>query len=740
MRWENIIDTTELIKTINVLKPAHQLFEIRILGTDKRKVLSGYFTDSATLIEAFDSVDLRNANVYITLNEVNEALYSRSQHDKFIANTNTTSDTEIDRYQWLFIDLDPARPTNVSSSDSELELANDIRGKIKEYLGGIGFCEPVEALSGNGYHLLYRIDLENTAENTQLVSNCLSTLSDLFSTKQVKVDVTNSNPSRICKLHGTLAQKGANTEKRPHRMSKLLVVPEKIEATTREVLVGLTGELPTQPQSKPNQNIAKADFDIKDWLSNYGISYKEDVGRDCQIFLLDECPFDHSHKNGDSKIFSYSNGAIAFKCHHNSCKNHKWQDLRLMLEPDAYDLKVDDAKVEEGYKKHKKYKEDNIVIPLGDEAKPTKPKKEHKIRKLKTAEDLLKKDLLEPRVFVGVGEELPILVEGTCILSAKPKLGKSWWVLAMCLAVAKGEDFLGYKTRQCSTLYLDLETSEQLQQKRIKTVLNGERVPNNFYIDTETDNLDNGFIEQIEDYLKQDPNIGIVVIDVFQIIRSKMANSKESEYEHVYRDITPLNELAQRKHISIILVCHDRKSVDPDDPFSNILGSTGLQGAATQMIVMFRRRKSDPIHISIKGKTIDGLPDLDVELDKGKWNRCENISSEDRRKSEDDAEYMNSIIRTAVVEIAKNGDWKGRCSSIVSEAINFGIPITDDAKTIGGFIHRHRARFLKYDSVKINVIDNGTASKIYNISKTTIHYHSCEDNGYWEPAENIDFF
>jgi hypothetical protein len=79
-----------------------------------------------------------------------------------------------------------------------------------------------------------------------------------------------------------------------------------------------------------------------------------------------------------------------------------------------------------------------------------------------------------------------------------------------------------------------------------------------------------------------------VVIDVFQIIRSPSKNVKETEYEHAYRDITPLNELAQRHHISIILVCHDRKAVDPDDPFSNILGSTGLQGAATQMMVMFR--------------------------------------------------------------------------------------------------------------------------------------------------------
>ena len=90
------------------------------------------------------------------------------------------------------------------------------------------------------------------------------------------------------------------------------------------------------------------------------------------------------------------------------------------------------------------------------------------MRKLKTAEALMLKDIPEPKVYVGVGDELPILVEGTCILSAKPKLGKSWLALALCLAVANGEDFLGYKTKKCSSLYLDLETSEALQQKRLR--------------------------------------------------------------------------------------------------------------------------------------------------------------------------------------------------------------------------------------------------------------------------------
>lgn len=60
----------------------------------------------------------------------------------------------------------------------------------------LGFREPVRALSGNGYHLLYRIDFPNDPTGRALVEKCLKVLAGLFSTEQVKIDTTNSNPAR----------------------------------------------------------------------------------------------------------------------------------------------------------------------------------------------------------------------------------------------------------------------------------------------------------------------------------------------------------------------------------------------------------------------------------------------------------------------------------------------------------------------------------------------------------------
>ena len=731
MRWEKYIDAEEVRRAIEILQKSGGVFEVRVIGASSRKdIMSGYFRDTDTMLQEIDSVDVRGRNIYITLGEVKEECFSRSQSECFERNPSTTSDGEIKAYRWLFIDLDPVRPTGISSSDAELEEAKKLMLTVLQYMKELGFPEPVTAMSGNGYHLLYRINVVNDLSGRTLIEKCLKNLSAMFDTDKVKIDTTNSNPSRICKLHGTLAQKGRNTKERPHRMSGIIHVPEWIETTDREILQKLADELPDeQPQrntfrrgytSKPDE------FDLLAFLSRNGIRYTEQSGDRSKIYRLDECPFDHSHRNGDAKIFHYPDGAIAFKCHHNSCRQYKWQDVRLLFEPDAYDRNdsQDDERIDAGYRahKHKKEEEDAIRadIEKDTKAKP-KPAKERTFRKLKTADGLMQKDIPEPRVLIGVGEEVPLLVEGTCILSAKPKLGKSWLALAMCIALANGESFLGYQTRQCSTLYLDLETSESLQQKRLRKMLKEKDPPKKFYLDTETDSIEDGFVDQIENYLAQDPDIGLVVIDVFQIIRTKAKTSKETEYEHAYRDITPLNELAQKHHISIVLVCHDRKAVDPDDPFSNILGSTGLQGAATQMIVMFRKKKDDPIHISVKGKTIDGLPELNVKLEDAEWSIVEGGGDTEREKERARQEYLNSEIRRGVIAVAEaEEEWRGRCSEIIQECIMVNVPITDTPKTIGGFLHKNQGRFFAEDGVKIEIINNGTGPKIYRIRKSTI--------------------
>lgn len=727
MKWRDYIDAEEVQKAISTLQQPGEVFEIRVIGTAKKDILSGYFRDADTLLEAFDKIDIRQRNVYITLNEVKDECFSRAQSEQFLKNTQTSSDSEIVKYRWLFIDFDPVRSAGISSSDQELALAQQLAEEVRCYLRELQFKEPVYALSGNGYHLLYRIDVPNTEQGRALVANCLKALSETFDSDKVKIDTTNSNPSRICKLHGTLAQKGRWTQNRPHRMSRILSTPEPIEITPSDTLKVLADKATTVfTDLKPKQTVPlpRKEFDVVDFMARHGMTYREGATVKGRVFNLDECPFDPNHKDGDAKIFLYPDGAVAFKCHHNSCSHYRWQDVREKFEPGVYEAKLDDDRYDQGFKEHLLKKE------IEDAVKPQK-KSKCKIRKLKTAEALMERDLPDPRVFIGVGDELPLLVEGTCILSAKPKLGKSWFALAMCLSVARGEDFLGYKTRKASTLYLDLETSETLQQRRIRKMLKGAQVPKNFYIESETNSLNDGFCDQLEAYLQEDPEIGVVVIDVFAIIRTESKSRQETEYSHAYRDLTPLNALALKYHISIILVCHDRKAVDPDDPFTNILGSTGLQGAASQMISMFRRTKNEPIHISVKGKTIDGLPELSVKFEDAVWTVVEDDNPEREREKMAD-EYKKSKIREAVLAITNDSgrkyDWQGQAGELrFDAAADYQVSVNESPKEIGLFLHRHVGRFLD-DGVVIRIIKNGTGPKIYKFSKSPLMTIDEKDN------------
>ena len=374
MAMTGIIQETELRKAIEQLHPDDELFEVRVIGSRNKKPITGYFKDADTLLDGLKTINLRGVNIYITLQQIDNSLFSRAQSEQFIAGAAATSDTEVNGYKWLFIDMDPVRASGISSSDEELKEAFELAKKISMYLSDCGFEEPVKAMSGNGAHLLYRIQLINNEENKILVEKCLKALSMMFDNDRVKVDTANFNQSRVCKLYGTLAQKGKSTKERPYRMSHIFGDVKECKVTNRAYLEKLAGELPEEPP-KPSRinNYRPSDFDLEEWMDKYGLSYKKADYKDGVKYVLDECPFDSSHKAPDSMITRAANGAIGFKCLHNSCSGYRWKDLRLKYEPDAYDVSDDERRITEGYLRHNREKEAEIKAHQKEVARVKEP-------------------------------------------------------------------------------------------------------------------------------------------------------------------------------------------------------------------------------------------------------------------------------------------------------------------------------------------------------------------------------
>lgn len=220
----NYIDAEEIRRAISLLKPNNELYEVRIIGSEG-SISSGYFRGSGKLIEELEKQDLRGRQVYFTLQRLNEACEARIQWEKFVpirGKMPTTADGNIVKYEYIPIDIDPARLAGISSSNEELEEAKEIRASVIAYMSDNGFDQRIEACSGNGYHLLYKAPAEMPVDECETyIKNLLNRLDQLFGNDAAHVDGTNYNPARIFKLYGTLAQKGRSTATRPHRMARI---------------------------------------------------------------------------------------------------------------------------------------------------------------------------------------------------------------------------------------------------------------------------------------------------------------------------------------------------------------------------------------------------------------------------------------------------------------------------------------------------------------------------------------
>ena len=186
-------------------------------------IVYGYFDNAEDFGKCAEALENAKApGIYFTLNPVIPDLLARSANRLKAsgAKTVTTSDKDIKCIRWLPIDLDPIRPTGISSTDDELKAAIKIRKKIWEWMKKKGFEYCVPAVSGNGAHLVYLLDnLPNKEENVQFIKQALASIAKEFNNGKVDVDQAVFNPARIWKLYGTTARKGDHTKGRPHRRS-----------------------------------------------------------------------------------------------------------------------------------------------------------------------------------------------------------------------------------------------------------------------------------------------------------------------------------------------------------------------------------------------------------------------------------------------------------------------------------------------------------------------------------------
>lgn len=605
------IDEAEIRRTISVMKPDGELFEIRIIPANKKQKPSvGYFKSVDVLLRELKKQQLKGTNVYITLQKIKDACYSREQRDCFVMGASTTSDNDVEGYNWLMIDLDPERPSGVSSSEEELKEAKNSGNRIYKYLKELGFEKPLLGFSGNGVHLLYKVRIANTKDRENLIKNSLKALNLLFGTEKVKVDCANFNPSRICKLYGTVAQKGTNTEERPHRMSRILSKETEYNPTDVQYLEKLCEVIPKEPEKPQRYNNYKpSEFDLDDWLFKHNLNYTK-VNGDVDKYILDECPFDSSHTAPDACIFKARNGAIGFHCFHNSCQDYTWKDVRIKYEPDAYDKKrqYEEQQMFKSFNRfepvHIQPKEDNPVFVtakmIAERPKQTEQIIRTGIEKFDNKyRGLRKRDVT---ILSGQTGSAKSTLLSQIILNAVDKNNH----VAVFSGELKDEDYMKWMNLQAAgkdkvepTQWNDYYNVPYAIQLKIADWLEGK-----FWLY----NNDYGFryeaiIEQFESMI-DDHSLDMLCID--NLMALDISGLSNEKYEAQSRFAWQLHELAKKKNVHIIVVCHPRK---PNGLLGlyDVSGTSDIVNAVDNIIYVYRYgRIFENNYSQVYGKSYDG--------------------------------------------------------------------------------------------------------------------------------------
>ena len=201
-----------------------------------------------------------------------------------------------------------------------------------------------------------------------------------------------------------------------------------------------------------------------------------------------------------------------------------------------------------------------------------------------------------------------LLYNGVSIIAGSGKVGKSFLMAQIGYHVSTGTPLWGMPVRKCKVLYLALEDSFSRLQKRLYQMFGGMPTKD-FVLTTSAGRLGDSFDEQLINFLEENPDTGLVIIDTLIMIRD--TDGDNYSYSEDYDFIMKLKQFALRRNICIVLVHHTRKE-SSSDPFDMISGTKGLYAAAdASFVLMKEKRESGEASLYVTGRD---QPDAKLSL------------------------------------------------------------------------------------------------------------------------------
>lgn len=210
---------------------------------------------------------------------------------------------------------------------------------------------------------------------------------------------------------------------------------------------------------------------------------------------------------------------------------------------------------------------------------------------------------LQSKTFPPVSYCVPGLIrEGLTIIAGKPKIGKSWFALDVCIAVAAGRFCLGErKPVQGDVLYAAMEDNPRRMQRRIDKLLSpiNAQWPERLTLANSWRRLDKGGVDDVREWIEQANNPRVVILDTLASVKPIRT---QQGYTEDYESVAALHRLANEKGVSIVLLHHTRK-MEAEDPVDTVSGTLGLAGCADSVLVL--NRSSQGTTLYVRGRDIE---------------------------------------------------------------------------------------------------------------------------------------
>ena len=558
--------------------------------------------------------------------------------------------------RWLLIDVDRAKTAenkSLSGTEEEHAAALTLAADVALYLKNAGWPAPLLADSGNGAHLLYRLDLPNDGDSRALVRDFLKALAAKFDGDRGALGRECHDARRIAKLPGTLARKGPPSPERPHRPCRVLSTPALLAPVPAGRVRETTAALQARPAAVGNGHHAGGGG------TGNGSPFTGKATNDADVAWARS-----AFEREVGRMATANAGGLNDQLFRSAAALGNFVAAGLLREEEVFDRLLAAARAAGADNPAK----DADTLRRGLEKGKLEPRKRaaapdpDAAQQPQQAPRILTLGALLAEVFAPPNWAIPgILSEGLTVLAGKPKLGKSWLALNLALTIAGGGKAMGtIDVPPGDVLYLALEDRWRRVQDRARKVLRGlgalgQEVGRRLYIAVEWPRQHQGGLEEIDRWLQSVERPALVIVDVWAKFRPPSHGSR-SAYDQDYEHASAFKKVFDERQTSAMVLHHAKKAA-ADDVFDEISGTLGFSGSADGSMVLIRTRNDHEAELALTGRDIEEKR-LALEFDPETFCWTCSGSAEERTSSKLKESVLNFLRANpdAVFSVSEIGD------------------------------------------------------------------------------------